>query len=120
VINNLTIIVLGIVFLYIYMVYAKLKYSHIESFIPQKLIEHLRPNVDYTFITTDNINSLEIHDGVTEIGLQEFRFGCCKRDKQRIKTIKIPTSVTKIGDYAFDHNDLTEVDIPDSVQTIGT
>lgn len=36
-----------------------------------------------------------------------------------ILSVKIPDSITEIGAYAFEHNDLSTVSIPDSVTSIG-
>ena len=55
-----------------------------------------------------------IHDGVKVISADAVR------NRESIKSISIPNSVTSIGDNVFrDCKSLTSVTIPDSVKTIG-
>lgn len=49
----------------------------------------------------------------TEIPDNAFNFSAC------LASIKIPSSVTKIGNSAFDSSGLSSIDIPDSVTQIG-
>jgi len=59
-------------------------------------------------------DSLQIPDGVTDIGTHAF-FGC-----RFLKNITIPDTVTSIGDYAFcDCKSLTKITMPNSVINIG-
>ena len=102
------------------MLNSKLKYSFVETFKSDDLIEHLTEDVDYDWITTNDTNKLIINEGVKHIGLQEFKFGCCKKNKKKIKSIKLPNSLLTIGDLAFANNySFTNIDIPDNVTTIG-
>ncbi len=59
-------------------------------------------NTSYNFTTTNN-------------AIGSFMFYCCK-----LKNVKLPKSVTTIGDNAFSYcTDLVSVDIPENVTTIG-
>lgn len=61
-----------------------------------------------------NAKSVEIYDGVTEIGNDAF-MNCAK-----LTVITIGNSVTSIGQYAFLHcTRLQSIDIPNSVNSIG-
>ena len=51
--------------------------------------------------------------GFTEIPDNAFNFAVC------LASIKIPSTVTKIGNSAFDSSGLSSIDIPDSVTQIG-
>ena len=56
--------------------------------------------------------SYSIPSSVTSIG--DYAFDCSSLD-----TVSIPNSVTSIGDYAFDWSSLTTISIPISVTNIG-
>lgn len=59
-------------------------------------------------------SNYSIPASVTEIGVGAF-YNCTS-----LKDVKIPDSITKIGDYAFYCVPLTSIIIPDSVTEIGT
>lgn len=61
----------------------------------------------------EEVESVEIPDGVTKIGRGAFY--CCKN----LTSITIPSSVTSIEDWAFAYCDLNYISIPSSVTYIG-
>ena len=66
------------------------------------------------FFNCNNLISIKIPDSVTTIGDRAFE--SCKK----LTNIEIPDSVTSIGEMAFANcNSLTNIEIPDSVTTIG-
>lgn len=71
----------------------------------------------YDFITwsfqKDNVRNIIIENGITGIGESAFS------GFANLITVSIPSSVTKIGKYAFCNTRLMEVNIPASVKTIG-
>ena len=67
------------------------------------------------FRNCPSLMSVEVADGVTEIGISAFS-GC-----ERLKSVTIPDSVKQIGDGAFAGcHSLTDVTIPDGVEKIGS
>ena len=63
----------------------------------------------------DEIQHIEISDGITKLGNYVFR-GCSK-----VTELNIPSSVTALGTHALSHmNGLTQLTIPGSVQTLGS
>ncbi len=73
----------------------------------------IEPSVPwYSYI--DSILTVDIEDGVTEIGQYAFK------DCSSLTTVRIPDSVTSIGDNAFyGCSSLSELTMPDSVTEIG-
>lgn len=68
---------------------------------------------DYAFQGTKSVKTLILQEGVVEIGVHAFD-GCS------MTTISIPSTVIKIGDWAFcDCESLTSISIPNSVVEIG-
>ena len=61
----------------------------------------------------DDIVSIIIEPGVTSIG--DGAFACC----EHMTSLTIPNTVTRIGRFAFDSEDLQTVTIPASVTSIG-
>jgi len=69
---------------------------------------------DWAFDGNTALTSMDIPDGVTEIGVGAF-YGCL-----RLTSVTIPASVTVIKNNAFDGcTGLTEIAIPESVIAIG-
>ena len=60
-----------------------------------------------------NIASVEIEEGVTNVGAYAFNF--CKA----LKTVSLPDSLSEIGTYAFHSTSVKHLTIPANVQTIG-
>ena len=72
-----------------------------------KLIE------SYAFNTTTNLESIEIPEGVEEIGYAAFAYS-------GVTSVQLPNTLLKIGDYAFTGVDqMTSINIPNSVKHIG-
>ena len=70
---------------------------------------------DYWKEYKENITSIIVSEGITEIG--ESAFLSCKK----AVSVSIPASVTKIDNFAFCNcESLKEVTLPDTVQVIGT
>lgn len=65
------------------------------------------------YIYSQDIQSVEIEDGVTSIG--DYAFGSVTN----VQVIELPDSITKIGDYAFYRSNLVEIEIPAGVTEIG-
>ena len=65
------------------------------------------------FAGMDKLQSITLPNGLVDI--QEFTFFEC----ESLSYISIPTSVRFISSYAFQHTALTELEIPDSVVTLG-
>ena len=65
------------------------------------------------YLYRDCIKSVEIDDGVTNIG--EYAF----YRHENLRSVTIPDSVASIDDWAFNESRLQEVTIPDSVTFIG-
>ena len=61
----------------------------------------------------NDIKAVVIGEGVTTIG--SFVFCVCSN----LETAELPSTVTKIGEYAFPWTALASIDIPNSVTTIG-
>lgn len=59
------------------------------------------------------LTELEIPEGVTEIRNDAFR------GMSELVSVKLPTTLTKIGDYSFYNTGITSIDFPDSLTTIG-
>ena len=60
-----------------------------------------------------DIDTIIIQEGVTSIGNQMFAF--CRN----LNSISIADSVERIGDYAFNHSSLINVELPDNLIYIG-
>ncbi len=74
-------------------------------------------NADSTNVTEIEIPETVTHEGVTytvtAIGNQAFRY-------QDFKTVKLPNTITSIGERAFQYcRDITNMNIPTSLKTIG-
>ena len=65
------------------------------------------------FAGMDKLQSISLSNYLVDI--QEFTFFEC----ESLRCISIPTSVRFIASYAFQHTALTELEIPDSVVTLG-
>ena len=66
------------------------------------------------FSNIDNVVSVEIAEGVKEIGAYAFY------NYNKIENINLPTTLTSIGNYAFRNcSSLTSIEIPESVTSIG-
>ena len=65
------------------------------------------------FAGMDKLQSITLPNGLVDI--QEFTFYEC----ESLSYISIPISVRFISSYAFQHTALTELEIPDSVVTLG-
>lgn len=76
------------------------------------LPESLKIIGDYTFNNSDELEYVEIKEGVTSIGLGAF-WQCPSLEK-----IKLPESLTFIDDYSFRQSGLTEITIPGNVSMI--
>lgn len=76
------------------------------------LPESLKTIGEYTFNASKALETVEINEGVTSIGLGAF-WQCTS-----LKTIKLPESLTFIDDYSFRESGLTEITIPGGVETI--
>ncbi|WP_201307991.1 leucine-rich repeat protein [Companilactobacillus farciminis] len=89
------------------------------------------------FFSNQNINSVQINDGVTDIGDDAFAYtkvtnldlsnnktlqniGKQAFSSDQIKQVQLPDSVETIGDSAFSYNNaLTSITLPANLQTIG-
>ena len=70
---------------------------------------------NYAFHECSSLSSIEIPEGVTEIG--GYAFSECSS----LSSIEIPEGVTKIGDYAFNRcSSLSSIEIPEGVTEIGS
>lgn len=65
------------------------------------------------FSGMDNLKEIELPEGLKEI--PEFCFGC----DQSLVNLKIPSTVTAIGEGAFFCSGLTEMTFPDSLERFG-
>jgi|GEM_PF-5537661 len=98
---------------------SKDKKEVIQSVINQSInIIDSKPVLPKNVLTKEEVTKLIgdhiiIPYGYTEIGKYAFE------DKRDIASIKIPDSVTIIGDNAFSYNNLTSIEIPESVTNIG-
>ena len=110
------------------MVYSKLKYSFVETFKSDDLIEHLTEGTDYTITEDGTGKHLIINDYVSipyqafknetftkvtlgknvSIGIRAFE------NNQNLTELTISKGV-KISTYAFSNTNLTELTIPDGV-----
>ena len=68
------------------------------------------------FGTTDNLSSIKIPGTVKTIGKDAFRAAGYKASKL---TVTLEKGITTIGDSAFGSTNIYELNIPDSVKTIG-
>lgn len=77
-------------------------------------MQNFNPNGPWGVSYGNKISSVEIGEGVTNIGARAF-IGCA------VKDISIPSTMKKIGTAAFQQcNTLEKIEIPDGVQTIST
>lgn len=65
------------------------------------------------FSNTENLKKITIGENVREINKYEFA-NCAE-----VKSLRLPDSLTKIGQYAFEGCGMKTIDIPKSVQNIG-
>ena len=56
---------------------------------------------EYAFASCCYLKNLTINEGVEEIEASAFECAGCNWDEDGITTLTIPSSVTKIGEYAF-------------------
>ena len=68
---------------------------------------------EYAFSNCDSIRSVTIPEGLLYIERETFS-GCTSLDY-----VSLPTSLKYIGDYAFSSTNISEIQIPEGVQTIG-
>ena len=69
---------------------------------------------DYAFYNCSRLTSLNLPDGITEIGYSTFR-GCTG-----LTSLNLPVSITTIGESAFKGcSGLTSLTLPSSITTIG-
>ncbi len=61
----------------------------------------------------DLVKEVEIRSGVTSVGDMAFA------DCSKLRRVQFPNTLRSIGTYAFEDNELTEVALPDSLETIG-
>lgn len=85
--------------------YANKLYLNGELITDLVIPDDIKYMRDYTFNGFKGLRSVEIPDGVTNIGKYTFA-------ESSLTSITIPSSITKIGDYAFkDCDDLEKVNI---------
>ena len=85
----------------------------IKTFNEFKYFTGLKSVEDYAFYDCESLQSINIPNSVTRIGISAF--GSC----ESLQSINIPDSVTSIGRYAFGNCwSLQSINIPDSVTSI--
>lgn len=72
-------------------------------------VRHINSHV---FLTSDLIH-VTIHEGLTEISDELFY------NARNLKQIQLPSTITRIGDYAFYGTSISEIVFPDRVKHIG-
>ena len=65
----------------------------------------------------ERITSVEIGEGITSIGANNFRYD--RKFHYNIQSVTLPSTLKTIGYYAFCSNNITSLTIPESVTTIG-
>ncbi|MBQ3127656.1 MAG: leucine-rich repeat domain-containing protein [Clostridia bacterium] len=89
-------------------------WSKCDSYISTVTMDNGVENIgDYAFaFNSGGLNNIKLPDSITSIGDYAFYYS-------GLKSIDLPDSVISIGDCAFGHSFITEIEIPKNVTSIG-
>ena len=74
---------------------------------------------DYTCASCDSLETVILHDRCTRIGTCAFEIGDYWHPYNKLAHVTIPEGVTEIGNSAFNHCPLEEVNLPGTLKKIG-
>ncbi|MDE6479924.1 MAG: leucine-rich repeat protein [Muribaculaceae bacterium] len=74
---------------------------------------------DYAFYNSYSLKTIKFPDGLKEIGAYAFAINPWLSKQGHIGSVLLPSTVTKIGDHAFENVYISTLVVPDDVENLG-